>query len=921
VRPHTGAAVLAVAAILFAGGLAPSAPGAAAAPDPPPPAVELTRPRVLAAGVPVTELQDRLARHPFGRIFRQLHNRAHQADGIPLDDHSIGSERTKAKATKDLAFEYAIDRTVADDGTTITPFADAATRNAVGDLVRDHLLGMYTRSRLAVPAPLGGTDRDINTSEELLQYATAYDTLLGAGYDFGAADAPVRTNITDLAAELYLNYRDPASANNYTAVLPNNHRSKSAAALGVAALALLDGVPSQGPPLTDVRSPTAWLDFALDQTDLVQRWTFVTPGGGYGEGPYYQRYASQNLIPFLRAWDHARGNRTWDVGGHEIADLWRSPVYRATQRWMLDLTLPDGGLAPIDDGNVDFSYYFGAAATDPDVAAAFAWRWANAPTPYDTDGSIDLAADAIASYDDSVEPAPPDGSPTRLDDESGTAVFRSGWDPDAVEVVGLGEHGAAMELGRDRNGLGQIASAAHEHPDTASFLMHAYGERLLLDPGYLTFETHDDVDKATDHNLVLVNGTGPYPPFFASILWAANPAGPPPNSDGEATMTGLADTAAWDRTRVDTDYAGAHLTRRFEFVDDRYLVTFDAVTATPGTTLTWVTHGNGGGTSGGTYTGGAIGGRWEHGAARVDTGLATSAGAPTLTTRIANHESSNRVELTHTALDASVTSTGTVTRTVGVAYPTRIGEPPPTITQDPDPGDGRTQLRLVDRAGNRILVATQYADGRVTIRDRHLDGQPRFIAADRNRNVTTSTGLDATRSTRGVIGVRTSPDAVDLAAPGTTVTLQGLPFTPQRADGACTVTTDGAATKVRTGPDGAVTLRPDSGNSAPAADPGPPVDAVPIGWYHLDARGSCDRDGDALSAHWQVVTAPAGSAWVLAEPDTMRPWLAVDRLGPYRVRLVVTDAHGATSRAVDAEVFAGPRCTGDRLMWSDPRCP
>ena len=94
-----------------------------------------------------------------------------------------------------------------------------------------------------------------------------------------------------------------------------------------------------------------------------------------------------------------------------------------------------------------------------------------------------------------------------------------------------------------------------------------------------------------------------------------------------------------------------------------------------------------------------------------------------------------------------------------------------------------------------------------------------------------------------------------------------------------------------------------------------------IGWLHLDGRGSCDRDGDALTARWQVVSAPPGSAWVVADGDTLQPWLAVDRPGPYRVRLVVTDSSGATSRAVDATGFAGPRCVGDRLTWSDPRCP
>ena len=249
----------------------------------------------------------------------------------------------------------------------------------------------------------------------------------------------------------------------------------------------MDSPPAEGAPADDARYPAAWLAFALDQVDLVQRWTFVAPGGGYGEGTYYQRYAGQNLLPFLRAWDRARGNRPWNIGPRVIPDLWQHPMYRATQRWLLDLTLPDGSLAPIDDGNVGFAYYFGLAPVDPADAPAFAWRWAHAPVPYDTDGSVDLAADALANYDDSIVPVPPTGSPTRLDDESGTAVFRSDWNPDAVEVVALGEHGAAMELGRDRNGLGQTASAAHEQPDTGSYLMHAYGERLLLDPGYLTY--------------------------------------------------------------------------------------------------------------------------------------------------------------------------------------------------------------------------------------------------------------------------------------------------------------------------------------------------------------------------------------------------------------------------------------------------
>ena len=39
---------------------------------------------------------------------------------------------------------------------------------------------------MAVPAPLGGFDRDINTSEEIVNYSTAYDTCWAPGYDFGS---------------------------------------------------------------------------------------------------------------------------------------------------------------------------------------------------------------------------------------------------------------------------------------------------------------------------------------------------------------------------------------------------------------------------------------------------------------------------------------------------------------------------------------------------------------------------------------------------------------------------------------------------------------------------------------------------------------------------------------------------------------
>lgn len=888
----------------------------AAAPAP----LDLTRPRILGAGADLTAVAERVTREPYRTVFTRLVANARVWDNVALDDDSIAAERTKAKAAKDNAFLYTIDRTIVDD--VPAPFRNPEKRQEAGDIARTLLVNMYTRSRLAVPAPLGGNDRDINTSEELLQYSTAYDTLLGAGYAFAPADeVAIRTHLTDLAAELYDNYVTLGSAGGAATVLPNNHRSKSAAALGVAALALLESAPPQGAPPNDLRSPAAWLAFALDQVDLVQRWTFVAPDGGYGEGPYYQRYAAQNLLPFARAWNHANHGQAWDVGGRLITDLWTSPLYRQTQRWLLDTSLPNGALAPVDDGNVDFSYYFGAAPTTPADAAAFAWRWANAPTPYDADGSIDLAADSLIAYDDSVTPSPPAGSPTRFYTEGGTAVFRSGWDTDATNAVVLGEHGAAMELGRDRDGLGKIASAAHEQPDTGSFTLNAFGQRLLLDPGYLTYPERGLVGKATDHNLVLVDGKGPLDPFLASIQWVGDLAGAPP-VDGQATISDTRDTALLDTARVTTRYASTDVARRFFFVDDRYLIVADTLYNESGTTptFTWPLHGNGGGTSGGTFQPTPSGGRWTNGTARLDATVATDAGPVTWSARDTNHEGPGRQLLTHTTLDATSTATGPTTRGLVVAYPSRSSAAAPTVeTLLSTPL--ATVVRILDPAEDRAVVVLHASNGYVAIQDTHLDGSARLLYSDATKRLGNRTGRATTKLT-GALGLRIGPTSADVFAPGPSrfVRTSRLPFTPARADGACRLTPVQGGTSVQAGWDGAVTLHADAGNSAPAADAGPDQDNVAIGTpLRLSGRG-CDVDHDQLTPRWELVAAPPGSSWALVAPKTWRPILGVDAPGPYRVRLTVTDARGAVSRVSDVEVSGGPRCSGDRLTWSDPRC-
>jgi hypothetical protein len=926
-----GTADTASAATLGAGQVAgpeePEVPGTGSA-----------RPRILFAPGQRGELQERLGREPYRSLFVGLHQRTVQYDtGHDLGDPEIVAQRDLARAAKNLAFEYALDRTVVDGA--VVAFPDAVARAATGDRVRQLLLHLYDRSRMAVPAPLGGWDRDINTSEEIVDYATAFDTLLGAGYPLGSDEAVIADRLGRLVTEQYTNYVHPATAGNYAALMQNNHRSKVGAALAVAAIVLAEWEPPSG---TGPR-PIDWFDYGVREVDDVLRYMLMAGDGAYAEGAYYYRYTAMNLLPYARAWERHIGTGSYRAGDVVVPSPWRQPLYARTQRWMLDTTVPDGGMAPIDDGNPNRSYYFGVLPDFLPETAAYHWRWANAPQPYDTDGAVDLGADAIVAYDDSVEPAPPPWSPTQFYAEGGTATFRSGWDDQAVMALALGEHDTASEFGRDRTGAAR-GPQSHEHADPGAFLLYAYGERLALDPGYLTFTTHGQVNQPQHHNTVLVDGQGPADYLAASLNWLSRPAGSRPPAEGQSTLARTVDGPGLDAATVVTDYRGAALDRRFLFLDDSYLVVADRVTSAGAAAhrFTWMLHGNGGGTSGGTFAPTAAGGRWTIGGARLDSAIDVSGPTPAeLTTADLTHERSYQEALTHTAVEASTTATST--DAVQVLYPTRTGQPAPTVTSV-DAG-GTAAVSVVDTPGDRRVTAARTAggpttltdagavagtDGTVLVADTHLDGRLRAAWAD-SATTLARDGVDLLSApTPRSLGLRLGDGTAGVVATGaapSTVRVRGLPFTPRAVDGACGFTTRNGRVDLQVTRDSPATLRATKGNGAPAADAGNDRRVARGTTVTLDGRASCDPDGDRLTPHWELVSAPAGSTWSLAGGTSWRPRLEADRVGPYRARLTVTDGHGHTSTEAEVLVTVGDRCAdgldGDldgRIDTDDPDC-
>jgi len=108
----------------------------------------------------------------------------------------------------------------------------------------------------------------------------------------------------------------------------------------------------------------------------------------------------------------------------------------------------------------------------------------------------DLRPYHLIYFDDAVAAEPPPWRNGFFAD-AGNAVFRSGWDADARWLLLVAEHSAARKT-------------LHDHVDGTSFTLAAYGDYLLVDPGYYK---PDELDNAVtahsdSHNTIRIDGEG-----------------------------------------------------------------------------------------------------------------------------------------------------------------------------------------------------------------------------------------------------------------------------------------------------------------------------------------------------------------------------------------------------------------------------
>ena len=524
---------------------------------------------------------------------------------------------------------------------------------------------------------------------ELMQYAAAYDFLRAArGSPLPAAEQALAQFTDNTVRQLEQNF-----------VVRNNLSIKLAAAAGYAALILRGGEYSGLHS-----SPEEWLATAMTHIDET---LFAYQGNadghfGYSEGPWYFRYAMQNLIPFFLAVDAASGGGDLPIGSSSVRSPLRDGKYQRLLEWIATLRMPDGMLPPFEDTYMQ-AWFPEAAAIAASVPGMEFCAWPNHDSGLRSMDAARLSCELSRNFDMRVEYLLSEASPQapapalpamRVMPDAGYAVFRSGWEADALYFALIGKNGIART---HRSPVG----SGHKHANETAFLLHAGGELLAIEPGYHSSAEREELIFGENHNILLVDGRGPDSTSWGSFLFGV-----------DAYMADTLTAGTSGLVAVRTSYQGADIERRAAMLGGRFVVLTDHAASGRAREFTHQLHGNGLlGDGSCTLDLPRQRAAWTRNGMTLHALVASPGGAPAQETVTRRHAPAGQSFADHSALYSTLRGNETRFHTVLAASPAGATLETDILRQDGGVSavsvtDGDQQLLSISNASGALVSAT-----------------------------------------------------------------------------------------------------------------------------------------------------------------------------------------------------------------------
>jgi hypothetical protein len=553
-------------------------------------------------------------------------------------------------------------------------------------------------------------DMNIRIPGVVIKYVNALDLLQGTTFITNEETEEIKSRIIELIDTFYNIYvKGTMAVVHYPT--QNNYNIKTSSTIAYGAIAFPEAEQKED-----------WQNFAFYELNYIlsAESHYIQPDGGVSEGLFYNNFALGSALPVMIAYrntydkpitvkrDCSLRNPVppWDdivcVDGDDytFVNPLDSELFLKSIDWSIKLRFPDGDRPPIEDGNLIASSVT-SVLSGLLKRSDYAWDTINnAHDPYSVFDEVYF----LVYFDDGVSPREPDWSPTQFLPDAGNAVFRSGWDSNAVWFMMNCEHGP-------------VHMTVHDHIDNTAFQLFAYGEYLLIDTGYYKPNPLDNsvTAHAENHSIVLIDGRGPPDKGLLTNF-----------GDTDCYLENTLDTESIDYAEARTNYENTDVLRSSLFVRNRYVIVSDYLSSSIQHEYRFRIHGHGGYDNDGTFTPLSSGGRWERTKAGVDVYVISSAGVPLLeqppytmngSPNVHQFEHDRKVR-NHYVLDAKITGDNLSFLSIIYPYavnPSGVSEMPATVTALTSPAnssafeiinpDGTKDIAIVNRTGSAITIS------------------------------------------------------------------------------------------------------------------------------------------------------------------------------------------------------------------------